>query len=319
MKGKGKIKFLILMLLIVIIVIVVYNNVIKKDTTAVASEDVTESEVIRTNILNTLSNSSYVVTGLSEKKELHATYYFSEIYFSTNQQILSGENILKYTNGEYLVAPYDCVITEMSLPDTEAVCTSKHYITISSTDTLKITSKISEDEVSKIYVGQEANIEIEALDNKVITGYVSNIATTATYSSSGSTFEVTVEFQNDGSILLGMSAKCSVILEKSENTIAVAKEAVTTDRGQKTVTLKNEDGTTEEITIETGIENDAYVEVLSGLEEGDIVIIEEEEESTATNNIQRGNGNRGDFQGMPSDMNFGEMPEMPSGSQMQSK
>lgn len=82
----------------------------------------------------------------------------------------------------------------------------------------------------------------------------------------------------------GMSAKCEVILEKAENVIAVAKEAVTEERTGKYVTVKTENNETTQVQIETGIENDAFVEVTSGLNEGDIVIIEEQE----SNNRQNG-------------------------------
>lgn len=153
MKKKHKLIYFVFILLIIIIAIAIYLNN-KNNTSKEADTEYSETEVIKTDILNTISSSSYVVTGLEEKKELHATYYFEEIYFEKNQLIKSGENVLKYTNDSYLVAPYDCVITEMSLPDSGAVCTNKHYITIQSTNTLKMTMQIEEDELDNSYIGQ---------------------------------------------------------------------------------------------------------------------------------------------------------------------
>lgn len=202
MKKKSKVKYMVLITLIIIIVaVIIICN--KNDNQAESgTQDVSETEVIKTDIINTLSSSSYIVSGLEEKKELHATYYFEEIYFEQNQEISSGENILKYTNGEYLVAPYDCVITSLSLPNSGEVCTKNHYITIQSTDSLEMTLQIEEDELDTIYIGQEARIEVTALQNKTLTGYVTDISNIASYSSSGSTFQVTVGFYNDGEILL---------------------------------------------------------------------------------------------------------------------
>lgn len=283
MKKKRKYLFLIFVLVVIISIIFILKN--KSNSN---SEDTTEStsetEVIKTDILNTVSNSSYVVSGLEENKELHTTYYFEEIYFEKNQYISAGENILKYTNGTYLVAPYNCVITALSIPNSGEICTNKHYITLQSTDTLQISLNVDESELDTIYIGQEARIEVDVLSNNVITGYVTNISNTATYSSSGSTFKATVEFQNDeNNVLLGMSAKCSIVLEKAENAIAVAKEAVKEKSGSKYVTVKLNNGETKDVTIETGIENDAYVEVKSGLNEGDIVLIEESTSKQTTN------------------------------------
>ena len=60
----------------------------------------------------TLKTNAEIKSALSENVELHATYYLEEIYVEENQFVEAGENILKYTNGTYLVAPYDCYITD---------------------------------------------------------------------------------------------------------------------------------------------------------------------------------------------------------------
>lgn len=299
---KDSTKYFIIFLLIAILVGIIFILTKEENSldTTTDTSSYTETTVVKTDIVNSLSDSSYVATGLEEKKTLHNTYYFKKIYYETNQQIKEGENIIKYTNGKYLTAPYDCVITEISVPDEGEVCTDKHYIVIQSTNTLSISSSINEDELSKISVGQEAEITIEAL-NKTITGYVTKIDNTGTYSSSGSKFGVTVTFENDGSILLGMTAKCSIILEKAENVISVAKEAVSTSNGKSYVMLKDSNGNIKQTEITTGISNDAYIEVKSGLNEGDIVYIEK---STSSSNSSKFRNRQ--FQGMNSGNGQGE-------------
>lgn len=290
MEKKKKIIIWPFVVIVLLGIIVFCVHKFKNKTTYVSNDSLTESTVVKTDIINSLSSSSYVTSALTENKELHTTYYFEEIYYEKNQYISAGENILKYTNGKYLVAPYNCVITDWSLPEKNEICTNKHYITIQSTDTLKISLQIDEDELDTIYVGQEASIEIEALDNKSVTGYVTKIENTATYSSSGSSFGVDVELKNDGDILIGMTSKCSIILQKSENAIAVATEAITNKNGKKYVNVKKDNGQVEETEIETGIKNDAYTEVKSGLNEGDIVVIENEE--TGKSKMNGRNNNR---------------------------
>ena len=293
---KDSTKYFIIFLLIAILGVIIFITTKEDDSTETTTDtsSYTETTVVKTDIVNSLSDSSYVATGLEEKKTLHNTYYFKKIYYEINQQIKEGENIIKYTNGKYLTAPYDCVITEISVPDEGEVCTDKHYIVIQSTNTLSISSSIDEDELSKISVGQEAEITIETL-NKTVTGYVTKIDNTGNYSSSGSKFGVTVTFENDGNILLGMTAKCSIILEKAENVIAVAKEAVSTSNGKSYVKLKESNGNIKQTEITTGISNDAYTEVKSGLNEGDIVYIEKSTSSSNGSNFR----NR-QFQGMNS-------------------
>ena len=290
-KRIGKIiKLFIILMIIVLVVFLIFKKVSEKKEDSSQEESSTtktESEVVITDVVNAVSSSSYVETALEEKKQLHATYYFSKIYVTENQNVTAGENLLQYTNGTYMTAPYNGVITEISVPSSGEMCTNEHYITIQSTDTLKISLSVDEDEIDKITLGQNAEIEFDAIGDKEFSGYITDIASQAEYSSSGSKFDVTVELQNDGEILLGMSAKCSVILEKAENVVAVATEAIDEQNGEKYVTVKK--GETEtQVKVETGISNDAYTEVKSGLNDGDIVIIEKEESNTRKGGMNNG-------------------------------
>ena len=263
-------------------------------TSSSSSTTTEEVEAETKTIMNTISSSGEIKTTFEEKLELHTTYYFSEIYVEKNQYVEAGTKILKYTNGTYLTAPCNCVITAINVPDSGSVCTSQNSITIEGTDTLTTTVKVSEDELSKIYVGQEAQITVEALD-KTYTGYVTNISSTATYSSSGSKFTVTIEFDNDGSTLIGMTGKSAIILEKAEDAVVVPVEAVTTSNGISTVTVVKDDGTTETTKVETGISNDAYIVIKSGISTGTTVQITK----TTSSNSTSGMGQMMQMQGGP--------------------
>ena len=153
----------------------------------------------------TITGTSEITTGLEENISLHATYYFNEMYVEENQKVTAGENILQYTNGEYLVAPYDCVITEISVPDINAQCTNKHYVTIASTKVLQAKIKVSEEKIDSISIGDDAKVTVEAVE-KEYDGNVTNISSTA----SNGYFTVTVEFENDGNVLLGMTGKVEI-------------------------------------------------------------------------------------------------------------
>ena len=245
----------------------VFNKTTKTSSSTTSSTTTEDVEAETKTIMNTISASGEIKTTFEEKLELHTTYYFSEIYVEKNQYIDAGTKILKYSNGTYLTAPCNCVITEINTPDSGSLCTSQNYITIEGTDTLTTTVSVSEDKLSKISIGQEAQITVEAL-NKTYTGYVTNISSTATYSSNGSKFNVTIEFDNDSKALIGMTGKTDIILEKAENAVVVPTEAVTTSNGVKTVTVVKDDGTTEKTKVETGISNDAYIVIKSGIESG---------------------------------------------------
>ena len=175
------------------------NGKTEKSTTT--SSDTTSAT--STKIIN---NTTEVISAVTDQIELHATYYLQENYVEEEQEVSKGENIVKYTNGTYLTAPYDCVIKTINIPEAGGKSTNEHYIEVESTGLLAVQFKVDETSISKISLGQEAEIEISAFDDKVLSGTVTNISNTA----SNGKFTVTVQFENDGEVKLGMSAEVSI-------------------------------------------------------------------------------------------------------------
>ncbi len=149
----------------------------------------------------TITSTSEVKSALIESVELHATYYLEEIYVENNSYVAKGENILKYTNGTYLTAPYDCYIVELNVPESANKCLNSHYVKIQSKNMLTCSINVKEANINKISVGKEAKITISALE-KTYTGYITHIASTA----SNGNFTVDIEFANDGDVKLGMTS-----------------------------------------------------------------------------------------------------------------
>ena len=159
----------------------------------------------RKNQTTTLNESSEITSALNENIELHATYYLSEVYVEAKQYVEKGTNILKYTNGTYLTAPYDCYIVELNLPEIEGKCLNSHYVQIESKNMLSVSIKVDETQINNINIGKEATIEVTAIDKKY-TGYITHIGSTAT----NGKFDATIEFENDGNIMIGMTADVEI-------------------------------------------------------------------------------------------------------------
>lgn len=213
MKRKIDFKIPIIVILTIILVIMCYFY-FKEDNNYMQPDISKNSYSIKENSNNNeIATSSDIITttaevssGLTENIQLHAIYYLEEIYIQTNQLVKAGENILKYTNGIYLTAPYDCVVTEINIPDIQGKCTNEHYVKISSNNNLIVKFSVDETNINSISLGQTAQIQISAYENKVIEGVVTNISNTA----SNGKFTITVEFENDGEIMMGMTATVTI-------------------------------------------------------------------------------------------------------------
>lgn len=296
-------------------------NTEKSKTQTIITEEVAKAQ----NIQKTLTSSGFVATKETTKLELDTSKYFEAMCVEEGDTVSKGENILKYTDGTYLTAPYDLVISSVNVPSTKSKCTSSNYIELSNLTTLQTTISVSESQIGSIAKGQDVEITLTADEEKTYTGKVTKIDEIGNYSASGTTFSVVIEFENDGNIKLGMSLSCTIILEEAKEVICVPIEAVSEDNGEEYVNKINEDESVVKTVVETGIADDSYVQILSGLNENDKVqIVTEitESSSDSSNNSQSNMGGFGkDMQSMTGfggempDMQ-GERPEMPTGKDM---
>lgn len=310
------ISLIIILLVIVLIYINPFGNQSSNenvDQTLSLNQAVASIQTIE----NTLSSSGQVSSGLTENHYLHTGYYFEKILVSENVLVKEGTNIIEYTNGTYLTAPYDCVIIATNLPNEDEKCTSSHYIQISSTETLTMSLSVSETDINKIEIGDTVDITMTA-SGEEIKGFITSVSEVGSYSSSGSYFTAIVTFNNNGNQKIGMSATCEIIIESAEDVITVPVEAIQTSDEGKYVVVINDDGTTANTIVETGISSDAYIEIKSGITENTKVQLVETESSSS--NPFGGMNGSGGFEGfsggkqsMPSG---GSMPSMPSGDRM---
>ena len=208
MKHKKIIIALGIILIIVVVCITIFSikqSAMEQTDIEFEWQDKTAKQENRNKKAQTLSSNSEVKSALTENVELHATYYLSEVYVEEKQFVEKGTNILKYTNGTYLTAPYDCYIVELNLPDIEGKCLNSNYVQIESKNMLSVSMNVDETQIDKISVGTEATIEVTAI-NKEYTGYVTHIGSIE----NNGKFEVTIEFENDGSALIGMTSSVEI-------------------------------------------------------------------------------------------------------------
>lgn len=304
-----------ILLIIFIIIVVIGSFIIGRQVGLNTEDDKTqvitrEETVSRHDIKKTLSATGTVTAKTTEKLTLGTTKYFKAMCVEEDDTIKAGQNILEYTNGTYLTSPYDCVVISLNVPETENKCTSSNYIEVSNLDTLITTISINENEINEVAVGQEVEIKLTADESKTYTGKIIKLDSVGTYQASGTTFSATIEFENDDTIKLGMSATCTVILKEEKEVVAVPIDSISQNSaGEQYVTKVKEDGTTEEIIVETGIADENYVQITSGLALDDKIQIETELTESSTNSDKNNQGGFGNFGGGMNDKQGGNMPE----------
>ena len=271
MKKIKKILMIAVLLVIVGAVTFFVGKQIGLNTDTSSTSTTIEEVTIGTQtIKKTLTSSGEIKTANTEKLELSTSYYFETMCVEEDDTVKKGDKILKYTNGTYLTAPYDLVISSYSIPETKNKATSSNYIEVQDLDNLIINLSISENEISNVSLKQEVEIVLTADTSKTYKGKIIKIDSIGTYSSSGTTFSVQVELKNDGNIKIGMSVSCTINIEELTDVLAVPINGVQVN-GDRIYVLVLENGETKEIDITTGLSNDEYAEVKSGLNGGETI------------------------------------------------
>ena len=155
---------------------------------------------------------------------------------------------------------------------------------IQDTENLKISTSFEEYDIQNIELGMECVITSDAND-KTLSGYVSQLSpVSGTDMNSDGTFsaEITINGTDHG-LLIGMNAKAEVIISQKENIFVVPIDAVGTNENGEKVIYVQEGDTFRPLTVETGMETDYYIQIISDrLQEGMVVRSSaDESESTA--------------------------------------
>lgn len=171
----------------------------------------------------------------------------------------------------------DGTITMLDVSIGETVSPNQDIVTIQSDDR-KIEVDISESDIAKVSVGDEAMVELDAYDGAQFVARVTMIDPAATEISGVVYYKTTLEVdvQEDIDVRPGMTADVQIITEKKESTLALPRRAVLTraDGSRYVRILTNaERATFDERTVTVGISgDDGLVEILSGVTVGDEVI-----------------------------------------------
>jgi macrolide-specific efflux system membrane fusion protein len=143
------------------------------------------------------------------------------------------------------------------------------------TDMANLTARASvvETDVSKLKPDQQASVTVNALPNQPIQAKVTDIGLAPTSSDGIARYGVSLALSNPPPTLRpGQSASVQVTVAEAENTLAVPPAALQTAGGQSTVTVLTK-GQQVRRSVGTGVRGEALVQITSGLQEGDQVVL----------------------------------------------
>ena len=187
---------------------------------------------------------------------------------------------------------------------------SSAVVTLSADEKMSVTISVDESDILSLELGQTVTVSVPSVSDEVtFAGTLTEINRT---SSSSGTYSAVIEVEKAEGMLSGMTASVSVRIQGVDNAMLISIEALhKTSNGAYVYTSYNEEYQEYggKRGVVTGLENSTYVEIKSGLNEGDTVYYTEQESIFGGfGNMPGGFGGMGGSSGMPS-FGGGEMPD----------
>lgn len=234
----------------------------------VAMVHVKEGEAVsKDQILLTLSGSSLEETIQNAQDSLRN----AELSMDSTQNQLDS-----YT----ITSPIQGTIVDKQYKTGDTVEGGKTLCTIYDLSYLELTMNIDELDISKISEGQAVQVTADAVEGQTYTGVITKVSVLGSTSSGVTSYPVTVRIDETDGLRPGMNVDAEIILEEAEDVLSVPVEAV--NRGGLVLITRDSPSASAAaeqeapegyvyITVETGVSDDSYIQVISGLQEGDTV------------------------------------------------
>lgn len=238
-----------------------------------------------------VSDAEVALQEAEEQRELALHGYSNSVssaQIATDQTVTemnladAQENIDKCT----VTAPAAGTVTAVYVNEGESNASGSLLFVIENLDELEIVTSVREYDIASLAVGMPAEIKTDATGDTVYSGQVKDIAITAqkdaygnTVSSSNAEFDVTLSVDpGEGGLLVGMNGRATITTDSTEGVLAVLYSSLGYDEDGAPYVMAarpQDDGTlvVEKVPVETGVETDFEVEVISdALAEGDLIL-----------------------------------------------
>ena len=204
-------------------------------------------------------------------------------------QVAEARALLAQKEKEYenstIVSPIDGVVLSRDVEVGTAVSSilvlgssATLVMTLGDTREVYVKGKVDESDIGKVYIGQPARIKVESYKDRTFSGKVTKISPMGVEKDNVTTFEVRVSIDNSkGELKSQMTANAEVLLEEHKGILMVPEGALIYDKDRKaSVEIPDpaaKDGR-KKLAVTVGISNGSKTELLSGLNEGQQVILQ---------------------------------------------
>jgi RND family efflux transporter MFP subunit len=191
---------------------------------------------------------------------------------SQNQLAAANETLLKST----ITAPSDGIVSKINLEEHE-VATAGQMVLTFSTEGQKVEADITELDIGKIKEDgtQTVDLMFDSYPDNILKGRVLFVNQQEIIQEGDTYYRVNIILEEQDGVVVrsGMSADALIMISKLENVLNIPSILVKKDNGKTFVTKLDDNKKQEEVEVLTGATNGEVIEIISGLEEGQTIIL----------------------------------------------
>ena len=194
---------------------------------------------------------------------------------------ISMQNLQDAMNNYTITAPISGTIIEKDAKAGDAVKAGDTLCIVYDLSYLEMNINVDELQISSISVGQKVQITADAVPDKTYVGTVTRVSMKGASNGGTTTYPVSIRIDDTDGLRPGMNANAEIVVAKADNALVVPNAAVV--RGSYVLVTKdspsaaNADTAMEApegfvyVPVKTGISDDDYTQIVSGIQEGDTI------------------------------------------------
>ena len=194
---------------------------------------------------------------------------------------ISMQNLQDAMNNYTITAPISGTIIEKDAKVGDAVKAGDTLCIVYDLSYLEMSINVDELQISSISVGQQVQITADAVPDKTYVGTVTRVSMKGASNGGTTTYPVTIRIDDTDGLRPGMNANAEIVVAQANNALVVPNAAVV--RGSYVLVTKdspsaaNADTTMEApegfvyVPVKTGVSDDDYTQIVSGIQEGDTI------------------------------------------------
>lgn len=194
---------------------------------------------------------------------------------------ISMQNLQDTMNNYTITAPISGTIIEKDAKVGDAVKTGDTLCIVYDLSYLEMNINVDELQISSISVGQQVQITADAVPDKTYVGTVTRVSMKGASNGGTTTYPVSIRIDDTDGLRPGMNANAEIVVAEANNALVVPNAAVV--RGSYVLVTKdspsaaNADTAMEApegfvyVPVKTGVSDDDYTQIVSGIQEGDTI------------------------------------------------